>query len=76
MSFERIRVEGSVTDALMHAMERAEDMQQVIVLYETKETVKTSSGGIFTCDDVTLSKINWLIDMGKQWLWNIGVRED
>jgi hypothetical protein len=60
----------SVTDTLMRAMENAGKMKQVIVIYETHEDNNSSTGGIFTQDDVTLAKINWLLDMGKHWLFD------
>lgn len=68
MNTERIECQKSVTDTLMKAMEKADDMKQVIVIYETHEDNKSASGGIFTQDEMTLSKINWLLDMGKKWV--------
>jgi len=70
MDKERIELQKSVTDTLMRAMEHADNMKQVIVLYETHEDCKTSTGGVFTQEDVTLSKINWLLDLGKHWLFD------
>jgi hypothetical protein len=66
---KRILGGKSVTDTLMSAMENAERMKHVIVLYETQHDNKRASGGIYTQDDMTLAQINWLLDMGKHWLW-------
>jgi hypothetical protein len=59
----------SVTETLMRAMENTEGMKHVIVLYETQHDNKTASGGIYTQEEMTLAQINWLLDMGKHWLW-------
>lgn len=67
---ERVNCGQSVTDTLMRAMESADKMKQVIILYETHEDNTSASGGVFTQDDMTLAKINWLLDMGKQWLFS------
>ena len=50
-------------------MENAEKMKTVIIIYETYEDNKKSSGGILTQETATLSQINWLLDSGKWWLW-------
>jgi hypothetical protein len=56
-----------VTETLVRAMERAEEMEHVVVLYQAKESTGRT-GGIFTQNDVTLSQMNWLFDLGKAWL--------
>jgi len=69
MDTKRIECQKSVTDTLMKAMENADNMAHVIIIYETHEDNKTFSGGIYTQDDVTLARINWLLDCGKRWVW-------
>ena len=58
---------SSVTETLMRAVEYADKMKFVVVLYETKDE-EESSGGVFTQDEVTFAQINWLLDRAKQWL--------
>jgi hypothetical protein len=69
VKIQRLDAGKTVTDTLMHAMESADKMSHVIILYETHEDNKSSTGGVITQDDVTMSKINWLLDMAKQWLF-------
>ena len=59
----------TVTDTLMRAMEHAEDMKHVVVLYTSKDDV-SHPGGVFTQDDMTLSEMNWLLDLGKSWIFS------
>jgi hypothetical protein len=58
---------NSVTETLAQAMEHAEEMKNVVVLYETKDEY-AHPGGMFTQKDMTLSTLNWLFDLGKSWL--------
>jgi len=58
---------NDVTETLAKAMEAADDMEYVVVLYSAKKELNRS-GGIFTQDDVKCSEINWLFDCGKMWL--------
>jgi hypothetical protein len=67
-TFEHIACQD-VTDTLAHAMESADKMRHVIVIYETIES-EDSSGGVISNDDVTLSKMNYLLDMGKKWIFS------
>ena len=67
---KNIATHKSVTDTLMRAMECAEEMKNVIVIYETHEDSHSASGGILTQEEVPLSKINWLLDLGKSWLFS------
>jgi hypothetical protein len=55
---KRILGDKSVTDTLMRAIENADGMKHVIVLYETQHDNKTASGGIYTQDEMTLAQIN------------------
>jgi len=59
---------SDVTDTIAKAMENADRMKTVIIIYETYEDNKKSSGGILTQENATLSQMNWLIDMAKWWL--------
>jgi hypothetical protein len=67
-AFEHI-ARKDVTDTLAHAMESADKMRHVIVIYETIES-EDSAGGVISSDEVTLSKMNYLLDMGKKWIFD------
>jgi hypothetical protein len=58
----------SVTEALIRAMEYADKMKHVVILYESKEE-EDHPGGFFTQDDVTLANINFLLDKVKFWIF-------
>lgn len=58
-----------VVEAIAEAMETADRMRHVIILYETIESDE-SSGGIISDDEITLSKTNYLLDMGKKWIFS------
>ena len=73
MKFTRENCED-VTSTIARAMECADKMRTVVILYETYEDNKSSTGGVITQDTATLSQINWLVDMGKAWLMNLVVR--
>jgi hypothetical protein len=64
-----------VTDTIAKAMENADKMKTVIIIYETYEDNKTSTGGVLTQESASLSQMNWLIDMAKWWLMNLTTRE-
>jgi hypothetical protein len=66
---------ADVTDTIAKAMENADKMKTVIIIYETYEDIKTSTGGVLTQDSASLSQMNWLIDMAKWWLMNLTTRE-
>jgi hypothetical protein len=57
----------SVTETLARAMECADDMDLVVVIYQTKEGCK-SPGGVFIQEDTTFSSINWMLDQAKRWI--------
>jgi len=57
----------SVTDVLVRAMENADKMRTVIVIYDTPEECE-SPGGILLQDDTTFSSILWLLEQAKKWL--------
>lgn len=57
----------TATDCLLEAMEHADEMQHVIVIYETKEGNKNTHGAIVTKDS-TLAQLGFLLDVTKSWL--------
>lgn len=57
----------SVTDAIASAMEKAEDMESVIILYQNKPHCEVSFGFI-TDPDTSVATTNWLVDTFKAWL--------
>jgi hypothetical protein len=59
-----------VTEAIARAMENVDKMKRVVIIYETTDDITTSTGGVIVNDEATLSQINWLLDMGKQWLFS------
>lgn len=66
---------SDVTDTIAKAMENADKMKTVIIIYETYEDNKTSTGGVLTQENASLSQMNWLIDMAKWWLLNLTTHE-
>jgi hypothetical protein len=66
MYFSRIN-KSSVTEALALAMENAGRMKTVIVIYETLDS-EENNGGMILQEDVTLSQMNWLLDLAKKWV--------
>lgn len=71
MPFEKIAAKD-ITEALATAMERADKMRTVIVIYDTTEEYEKESGGkthgVIINDDCTLSAANFLLDIGKKWV--------
>jgi len=61
---------ADVTDTIAKAMELAEKMKTVVIIYETYEDNEETSGGVLTQDGATLSQMNWLLDVAKAWLWS------
>lgn len=62
-------VKSCVTDALVEAMERASDMESVIILYQNKPDVPKGIGMI-TDDGLTVASANFLVDTFKAWMMN------
>jgi hypothetical protein len=62
-------IKNNVTDALMEAMEKAGEMECVIILYQNKPEVPKGIGMI-TNDDCTVALANFLVDTFKAWLMN------
>jgi hypothetical protein len=58
----------TVTDTIARAMENAEKMKSVVILYESVEGEK-SAGGIITQGNMTLATLNYLLDLGKRWIF-------
>ncbi len=56
-----------VTEALMKAMEKADEMGCVLILYEVKDSDPPRMGSFDS--GLTLSGSNWLIDCFKAWLF-------
>jgi phenylpyruvate tautomerase PptA (4-oxalocrotonate tautomerase family) len=57
----------SVTDVLAKAMENADKMRTVVVIYDTPEDAEYP-GGIFVQEDTTLSSILWMLEQAKKWI--------
>ena len=52
----------------MNVMERANDIESIVILYEYKPDVPGKSHGFCTNDGLTTSGANYLIDCFKAWL--------
>lgn len=64
MPYKRSRLATrDVTDTIAHAMEHADEMKTVVILYETKEGVE-HPGGMIIQEDITVSKVSWMLDVG------------
>jgi len=57
----------SVTDTIARAMEQADRMERVVIIYETVEGEK-SPGGMLVQEDTTFPAINWMLDQAKKWV--------
>jgi hypothetical protein len=57
----------SVTDTIATAMENADKMKTVLIIYESKDG-EDVPGGILVQDDVSFSSLNWLVDQAKRWI--------
>jgi len=68
---ERLNAGQSATDTLMKAMEKADRMRTVVVVYDTTDEFEKDTGitgGVIVQDETTVSSINWMIDQAKRWL--------
>lgn len=75
MALERTNCGTSVTDTLMRAMEKADRMRTVVVVYDTTDEYEKEhglTGGVIVQDDTKVSVINWMIDQAKRWLLGEG----
>jgi hypothetical protein len=57
----------SVTDTIARAMEEADRIKVIVIVYETLDG-DDSPGGLLLQDDVEFSTINWLLDQAKKWV--------
>lgn len=57
---------GSVTTALMQAMEGADKMKSVVIMYETKDDCE-EPGGIILSKGQTYADVLWHLEMAKKW---------
>lgn len=60
----------SVTDALIKALESADRMKNVVVIYETVDDLPDVSHGVIMTGERTVAETNWLLDIAKDWLMN------
>jgi len=67
---ERIKC-TTVTDTLMKAMEHAEEMEDVMILYYAKEDC---TGSMFTSESMKSHDALWLIEQFKAWLLGLAKR--
>lgn len=56
-----------VTDTLASAMERADRMKHVLIIYETKEGEKATYGFVMN-DEVDLKTANYMADVFKSYI--------
>jgi hypothetical protein len=66
---ERIKC-STVTDALIAATERADEMEHCIVLWTGKPGNKVSTG-FFTDHDLTVETTLWMLESFKIWLLTV-----
>lgn len=64
-TFKPIKL-GTVTDALIAATERADEMQHVLVIYEGKGD---DPGGIVCDEGLDVKTANYVCDQLKAWLF-------
>jgi len=62
---------STVTDTLMKAVEHADDMEDVLVVYYAKEGAK---GSMFCNEGMKTSDMLWLIEKLKLWLLGVQLR--
>jgi len=66
MNFERIKCSDK-TDALLKAMEMADDCDTILVLYQKNEANGSGQGFIHVGEN-TLGNLNWMVDRFQLWL--------
>ena len=66
---ERIIASKDVTDTLVKALENADRMKNVVIVYETQDTCE-NAGGILTNKEVTMATMNYLLDLAKSWIFD------
>ena len=62
---------STATDTLMSALEHAEDMEDVLVIYYAKEGRK---GNCFTSEGMKSSDALWLVEQFKAWIMGLAKR--
>lgn len=70
---ERIQC-TSVTDTLMRAMEKADSMDGVLVLYYRKDGDDTEIGCSLGSDNMKADSVLWLLEQYKIWLLGVARR--
>jgi hypothetical protein len=69
MAMQRLAC-NSVTEALMQAMERADDIDHIVILYEKKKEVEEDCPyGMFLDGQTDLRTMNYMLDVCKQWIF-------
>lgn len=65
-------ISNSVTEALLSTLEIAEEIEHVVIIYQTKKDSKEPSG-FNANDEQEIATSNYLVDGYKAWLFkNIG----
>jgi hypothetical protein len=62
---------STVTDTLMKAVEHAEDMEDVLVIYYARDGAK---GSFFCNDGMKANDMLWLVERFKLWLLGVQLR--
>lgn len=62
---ERIKINGTITDTLIAAVEMADEIEDVLILYRKKN----NQSGFMYADAVTYAMMNWMVDTFKAWLF-------
>jgi hypothetical protein len=61
---------STVTEALMAAMEEADRMENVIILYDTKRDDEgPDTSGMFVNEGLDTKTVNYMVDCFKAWLY-------
>lgn len=58
---------NTVTDALLEAMEHADQMESIAILYHNKPS-DSKAFGMITDDGCTVERMNFLVDVFKAWM--------
>ena len=58
----------SITETIAKAMEQADRIKNIVIIYETNDDEKTSHG-ICVPGAMTLAQINFLCDVGKEYVF-------
>lgn len=60
---------GDVTETIAAAMEHADQMEHVLIIYQNKEDTEISHG-FFQNDSMQVQTANYLCDVFKSWIIN------